>query len=31
MFIFRPPGKLDFIDHVVGNQPDHEMEKTANW
>ncbi|XP_022920281.1 4-hydroxyphenylpyruvate dioxygenase-like [Onthophagus taurus] len=26
------PGiKLDFIDHVVGNQPDLEMESTAKW
>lgn len=27
----RPPGKLDFIDHVVGNQPDMDMEKVAKW
>ncbi|OQV21698.1 4-hydroxyphenylpyruvate dioxygenase [Hypsibius exemplaris] len=26
-----PEGKLDFIDHVVGNQPDGEMESTAEW
>ncbi|CAG9819185.1 unnamed protein product [Phaedon cochleariae] len=26
-----PPGKLDFIDHVVGNQPDGEMESVAKW
>jgi len=26
-----PPTKLDFIDHVVGNQPDLEMESTAKW
>ncbi|CAH0776692.1 unnamed protein product [Bemisia tabaci] len=25
------PGKLDFIDHVVGNQPDLQMESTAQW
>ncbi|XP_019865264.1 4-hydroxyphenylpyruvate dioxygenase [Aethina tumida] len=25
------PGKLDFIDHVVGNQPDNEMESVAKW
>ncbi|RZC41963.1 4-hydroxyphenylpyruvate dioxygenase, partial [Asbolus verrucosus] len=25
------PGKLDFIDHVVGNQPDGEMESVAKW
>jgi 4-hydroxyphenylpyruvate dioxygenase len=27
----RPPGKLDFIDHVVGNQPDGDMESVAKW
>ncbi|XP_053953366.1 4-hydroxyphenylpyruvate dioxygenase [Anastrepha ludens] len=26
-----PPTKLDFIDHVVGNQPDLEMESVAAW
>ena len=26
-----PPAKLDFIDHVVGNQPDLQMESTASW
>ncbi|XP_022920227.1 4-hydroxyphenylpyruvate dioxygenase-like [Onthophagus taurus] len=26
-----PVIKLDFIDHVVGNQPDLEMEQTAKW
>lgn len=26
-----PSTKLDFIDHVVGNQPDLEMEGAANW
>ncbi|KAF4524229.1 hypothetical protein B566_EDAN018194 [Ephemera danica] len=26
-----PPGKLDFIDHVVGNQPDLQMEPNAKW
>ncbi|KAG5898153.1 hypothetical protein JTB14_034009 [Gonioctena quinquepunctata] len=26
-----PPGKLDFIDHVVGNQPDGAMESIAKW
>uniref|UniRef100_A0A8C2IUU6 4-hydroxyphenylpyruvate dioxygenase n=1 Tax=Cyprinus carpio TaxID=7962 RepID=A0A8C2IUU6_CYPCA len=25
IFFHRPSGKLDFIDHVVGNQPDNEM------
>ncbi|XP_073985105.1 4-hydroxyphenylpyruvate dioxygenase [Rhodnius prolixus] len=26
-----PPAKLDFIDHVVGNQPDLSMESAAKW
>ncbi|XP_018321242.1 4-hydroxyphenylpyruvate dioxygenase [Agrilus planipennis] len=26
-----PPAKLDFIDHVVGNQPDLQMESVAKW
>lgn len=26
-----PPGKLNFIDHVVGNQPDLQMEAVAKW
>lgn len=26
-----PPAKLDFIDHVVGNQPDLQMESVASW
>jgi 4-hydroxyphenylpyruvate dioxygenase-like putative hemolysin len=26
-----PAVKLDFIDHVVGNMPDHEMENTTKW
>lgn len=25
------PTKLEFIDHVVGNQPDLEMEPVAQW
>lgn len=25
------PVELDFIDHVVGNQPDMEMEPVAQW
>ncbi|CAH1122123.1 unnamed protein product [Ceutorhynchus assimilis] len=25
------PVKLDFVDHVVGNQPDGEMESVAKW
>lgn len=28
---YRLTGKLDFIDHVVGNQPDAGMEPTAQW
>ncbi|XP_034954809.1 4-hydroxyphenylpyruvate dioxygenase [Zootoca vivipara] len=26
-----PPGKLNFIDHIVGNQPDQEMVSVAEW
>lgn len=26
-----PPGKLDFIDHIVGNQDDFGMEPVAKW
>jgi 4-hydroxyphenylpyruvate dioxygenase len=26
-----PPGKLNFVDHVVGNQPDDEMQTIAEW
>lgn len=26
-----PPAKLNFIDHVVGNQPDLQMESVAKW
>uniref|UniRef100_A0A9J8AZM4 4-hydroxyphenylpyruvate dioxygenase n=1 Tax=Cyprinus carpio carpio TaxID=630221 RepID=A0A9J8AZM4_CYPCA len=26
-----PSGKLDFIDHVVGNQPDNEMVPIVEW
>ncbi|XP_037933919.1 4-hydroxyphenylpyruvate dioxygenase [Teleopsis dalmanni] len=26
-----PPTKLNFIDHVVGNQPDLQMESVASW
>uniref|UniRef100_A0A8C7YMD0 4-hydroxyphenylpyruvate dioxygenase n=1 Tax=Oryzias sinensis TaxID=183150 RepID=A0A8C7YMD0_9TELE len=31
IFKFRPSGKLDFIDHVVGNQPDDEMVPVVDW
>lgn len=27
----RPAGKLAFIDHVVGNQPDDQMVSIAEW
>lgn len=27
----RPCGHLDFIDHVVGNQPDDEMVSVVEW
>jgi len=26
-----PDTKLDIIDHIVGNQPDHEMEPAVQW
>ncbi|CAF0763864.1 unnamed protein product [Adineta steineri] len=26
-----PETKLDFIDHIVGNMPDNEMENTTKW
>ncbi|KAG8146045.1 hypothetical protein E2320_012461 [Naja naja] len=26
-----PPGKLNFIDHIVGNQPDQEMLSVVEW
>ncbi len=28
---FSPEVKLDFIDHIVGNMPDNEMENTTKW
>jgi len=31
VLIFRPPAKLDFVDHVVGNQPESGMVPTADW
>lgn len=30
-FYFRPKPGLEFIDHIVGNQPDLEMEDVAKW
>ena len=29
--MFRPASDLKFIDHLVGNQPDLEMEDAAKW
>ncbi|XP_064208295.1 4-hydroxyphenylpyruvate dioxygenase [Anguilla rostrata] len=26
-----PPGNLNFIDHIVGNQPDNKMEPVSDW
>ncbi|KAL1140193.1 hypothetical protein AAG570_000125, partial [Ranatra chinensis] len=26
-----PPGKLDFVDHIVGNQPNNSMETAVKW
>jgi len=31
LFFHRPSGKLDFIDHVVGNQADNEMVPVVEW
>ncbi|XP_037970847.2 4-hydroxyphenylpyruvate dioxygenase [Plutella xylostella] len=28
---FLPKVEINFIDHVVGNQPDHQMEAAASW
>lgn len=28
---FRPKVGLNFVDHIVGNQPDKEMEPVAKW
>lgn len=30
-FFRRPSGHLDFIDHVVGNQPDDDMVPVVEW
>ena len=27
----RPPVNLNFVDHVVGNQPDLQMESASDW
>lgn len=29
--LFRPKVGLNFVDHVVGNQPDKQMELVAKW
>lgn len=26
-----PDIEYNFVDHIVGNQPDHEMESAASW
>lgn len=31
LFHDRPRPELDFIDHIVGNQPNLEMEDVAKW
>ena len=28
---YRPPCNLDFIDHIVGNQPNDSMASAAEW
>ena len=30
-FSYSPPGLLDFIDHIVGNQGNEEMSQVADW
>ena len=29
--LFRPTVGLEFVDHCVGNQPDHGMEPVTQW
>lgn len=31
LLLFRPKVGLNFVDHVVGNQPDKQMEPVAKW
>jgi 4-hydroxyphenylpyruvate dioxygenase len=31
LYYYRPTINLNFIDHVVGNQPDLQMESAAEW
>lgn len=31
MYIFRPKVGLNFVDHIVGNQPDDQMCSVAEW
>lgn len=31
LLLFRPKVGLNFVDHVVGNQPDKQMELVAKW
>lgn len=31
LFSHRPPANLQFVDHVVGNQPDLQMNSAADW
>ncbi len=30
-YYFSPSGHLEFIDHIVGNQPENEMANVAGW
>lgn len=30
-FFSSPPGGLNFIDHIVGNQPDDQMVPVSDW
>jgi hypothetical protein len=31
VFASRPDAGLRFVDHIVGNQPENEMEDVAKW
>lgn len=29
--LFSPPAGLNFLDHIVGNQPDDQMVPVSDW
>lgn len=31
VYFYRPTIGLNFIDHIVGNQPDEEMVPVSDW